>query len=85
MSRKAKSGSAPDAAVIAAAERASLARARIQASLDRVLDHNDEQMRAKEAIPLSWLTREKNLLAHVRSADMWDNADGGEDGENAPR
>lgn len=81
---KKRAGRPSDAALVAAIEQAGAAQARIQASLDRVLDHNDKRMEANDAIPLSWLTREKNLLAHMRSAAIWNEADGGDEGE-APR
>ncbi len=77
-------GPPPDAVVVAAIEKAGESSARIQRSLDAVLDHNDRLMSENQPIPLSWLSREKNLLAHMRSAQIWNEADGGED-EEAPR
>lgn len=84
MKKPKKPGPESDAALIAAMERAAAQASRIQESLSLVLKQNDERMTANEPIPLSWLTREKNLLAHMRSAAIWNEADGGEEGE-APR
>lgn len=80
-----KPGPKSDAAIMAAAERASKSRDRILVSLTNVLERSDAKVTAGEDIPFSWIGFLGKLLQSERAAAMWDNADDGADEEGAPR